>query len=305
MMTRQLKLGMIGLDTSHVSAFAALLNDAANPYHVPGGTIQVVYPGIASEDFEISYGRVRTFTDEMVNKYNARLVDSEQAVAEECDAILLLSVDGRVHLEQFRKIAAFGKPVFIDKPLAVSTEQAREIMELVKRYQVPFMSCSSLRYGEALTEQLQRTENGSIRGADCFGPMMLQPTQPGLYWYGIHAVEMLYRVMGQGCQSVTATKNEDYDVIVGVWKDGRIGTIRGNRVGNYNYGVLIHWEKEVGFADINAHPKPMYASMLEHIMHLFQSGESNIDLDETLEIMHFIECANESRITGKTVRLCL
>lgn len=304
-MIRQLKLGMIGLDTSHVSAFAALLNDRDNPYHVPGGTVQVVYPGIASADFEISYGRIRTFTDEMVNKYNADLVDSEQAVAEACDAILLLSVDGRVHVEQFEKIAKFGKPVFIDKPLAVSTEQAREILALAKQYHVPFMSCSSLRYGEALTEQLQRTENGDIRGADCFGPMMLQPTQPGLYWYGIHTVEMLYRVMGKGCLTVSATTNEDYDVIVGVWKDGRIGTIRGNRTGNYNYGVIIHWEKGVGFADINAHPKPMYASMLEHIMHLFQSGQADIDLDETLEIMHFIECVNESRDTGKTVRLCL
>jgi len=41
---------------------------------------------------------------------------------------MLESADGRVHPEQFRRIAPYGKPVFIDKPLAVSVRDAEEIL---------------------------------------------------------------------------------------------------------------------------------------------------------------------------------
>ncbi|MFC5701596.1 Gfo/Idh/MocA family protein [Cohnella faecalis] len=304
-MQSSLKLGIVGLDTSHVTAFAELLNDPGHPYHIPGGNIRAAYPGVASPDFELSYARLQPYTDELANKFGVTLLDSEEAVAESCDAILLESVDGRVHLDQFRKLAPFGKPVFVDKPFALSTQEAREMIALAERYRVPLMSCSSLRYAEALSEQLRRMGGDPIAGADCYGPMAIQATQPGLFWYGIHMVEMLYRVMGAGCVRVAAETNADYDLVVGTWADGRIGTIRGNRKGNNKFGVLVHGEAAAYYADISSHSKPFYASMLEQVMRLFHTGEADIDLGETLEIIHFIECANESRETGRSVELRL
>ncbi|THF84486.1 Gfo/Idh/MocA family protein [Cohnella fermenti] len=298
-----LKLGVIGLDTSHVVAFAELLNDPNHPYHIPGGSIQAAYPGTASPDFELSCARLQPFTEELTNKFDVNLLDSEEAVAECCDAILLESVDGRVHPEQFRKIVPYGKPVFIDKPFALTAQDAREMIALAERYQVPLMSCSSLRYSEALSEQLRRMGDEPIAGADCYGPMAIQPTQPGLFWYGIHMVEMLYRVLGTGCIRVLAETNNDYDLIVGTWADGRIGTIRGNRKGNSSFGALIHGESATYYANAASHPKPYYASMLEKVIHLLHTGEADIDIRETLEIVRFMECANESRKTGRSVEL--
>lgn len=312
-----LKLGIIGLDTSHVTEFTAILNDPQHPHHIEGGTIQVAYPGVPSSDFELSYGRIQGFTDELVRDYQVRLAHSEEEVAEECDAILLESVDARVHLEQFKRIASFGKPVFVDKPLALSTREATEMFELAAKYQVPLMSCSSLRFGEALSEQLRGMEQGealseqlqgiaqgeAIIGADCYGPMAIEPTQPGLFWYGVHMVEMLYRVLGKGCVSVKTFTNDDFDFVIGTWADGRIGTVRGNRKGNYKFGALVHGDKSTRYANLSDHPKPFYVSMLEKVMHLFQTGEAAIEPEETLEIIRFMECANESRETGAPVRL--
>ncbi|MFD1174871.1 Gfo/Idh/MocA family protein [Paenibacillus puldeungensis] len=299
-----LKIGIIGLDTSHVTEFTAILNDPQHPHHIEGGTIQVAYPGVPSSDFELSYGRIQGFTDELVRDYQVRLAHSEEEVAEECDAILLESVDARVHLEQFKRIAPYGKPVFVDKPLALSTREATEMFELAEKYRVPFMSCSSLRFGEALSEQLQEMKQGeSIIGADCYGPMAIEPTQPGLFWYGVHMVEMLYRVLGKGCVSVRTFTNDDFDFVIGTWADGRIGTVRGNRKGNYKFGALVHGDKSTRYANLSDHPKPFYVSMLEKVMHLFQTGEAAIDHEETWEIIRFMECANMSRETGTAVRL--
>jgi predicted dehydrogenase len=301
-MSKKLNIGMIGLDTSHVSAFAKLLNDPEAEYHVPGAMIIAAYPG-GSHDFELSYSRVEGYMKELREQYGVKIVETLEELAEQSDAIMLESVDGRVHLEQFRRIAPYRKPVFIDKPFAVSTKDARAILDLAKEYGIALMSCSSLRYAEGLTSALKDKEKGEIIGADCYGPLALQPTQPGLFWYGIHTVEMLYATLGRGCVSVTVTTNDDHDLVTGVWGDGRIGTIRGNRRGNNTFGELIHREKGTQFVDVYAHSKPYYASMLEAVMDLFITGKSPIDLEETCEIIRFIEAANESRDEGRAIVL--
>lgn len=301
-MAEPLRIGMIGLDTSHCTAFATLLHDEKHAYHVPGGRIVTAYRG-GSADFPMSYNRVDKFTTTLQEEHAVQLVESPEEVVKSSDAILLTSVDGRVHLEQFRQIVSYGKPVFIDKPFAVSSADARQMVELARRHHVPLMSSSSLRFSAGLQETLKRETGGAIIGADCYGPMELQPTQPGLFWYGIHATEMLYAILGVGCHSVLSVTHEDHEFVVGQWADGRIGTIRGNRKGNKRNGALIHREEETHYVDVLAHPKPKYAGLLEVVMAMFQTGIAQIAVEETLEIIRFLEAANESRTTGKPVML--
>lgn len=295
-----IKIGMIGLDTSHCTAFARLLNDPDDEFHVPGGRVTVAYPG-GSPDFELSWSRVKGITEELREHFDVRVVSSPEEVAERSDAILLTAVDGRVHLELFRRIAPYKKPVFIDKPFAVSFRDAREMVQIAETHQIPLMSASSLRYAEPLVAALEGMEEPF--GCDCFGPMALEPTQPGLFWYGIHGVEMMYAVLGTGCIRVSAVSHPRQDVVVGEWADGRIGTFRGNREGNASFGALVHSGKGSVFADVTRSRKPYYAGLLEQVMAMFRSGSPPLDVRETLEIIRFIEAANESRVTGKPVDL--
>lgn len=297
------KIGIIGLDTSHVTAFTELLNDENHAHHIKGGRIVAAYPG-GSPDFELSISRVEGFTAKLRDDYGVAIMDTPEQVAEASDAILLESVDGRVHLEQFKRIAPYGKPVFIDKPFTVNAEEAAEIAALAQQYNVPVMTSSALRYADSLTTALESgSEQGAIIGADCIGPMLLQPTQPGLFWYGIHTVEMLYTVMGSGCRQVTTFTTELHDEVVGVWADGRIGTIRGNRCGNNGFMAMLHREKGSQFVNASVNEKPYYASMLTHIMALFETGHADVPIADSVEIIRFIEAANESRETGLPVQL--
>lgn len=302
MSTEELKIAIIGLDTSHAPLFAELLNNPDHPHHVRGGKVTAAYPG-GSPDFELSIGRVDKFTAEVRDNSGVPIVQSIQEAAENADAILLLSVDGRVHLEQFQQIVPYGKPVFIDKPFAVTTRDAKAIYRLEQEHGIPLMSCSSVRWSEGLGRALDSADQGNIIGVDTYGPMELQSTQPGFYWYGIHAADMLYRSMGKGCKEVTVTTNADHDLAVGVWEDGRVGTLRGNRKGNRRFGALIHREQGTEHVDVYADGKPYYASMLEEVIRMFQTGAAPIDMTETLEVIAFLEAANESRETGRTVKL--
>lgn len=296
---RNLAIGLIGLDTSHAPAFARLLNDTAHPHHVTGGRVVAAFAG-GSPDFALSKNRVKQFSAQVRDESGVRLLDSPAAVAKACDAIILTSVDGRVHLKQFREIAPFGKPVFIDKPLATTTSDARAILALAREHNIATMSASNLRYADSIVEAL--AEMDTLLGADCCGPMNLEATQPGLFWYGIHAVELLYTALGMGCQSVRAATTEDSEFVIGVWRDGRIGTVRGYRGEKSHFGALLHAKQISRFVDI-AQPKPAYASLLEQALQLFQGGAANPPLEESLEIVRFIEAANESRQSGETVNL--
>ncbi|MEJ9216877.1 Gfo/Idh/MocA family oxidoreductase [Paenibacillus glucanolyticus] len=295
------KIGMIGLDTSHVSIFSKMLFDTDHPYYVPGARITAAFPG-GSPDFELSMSRVEGYTKELA-AWGTEILDRPEDVAKQVDAVMLVAVDGRTHLSLFRAIAPYCRRVFIDKPFAVTSKDAKEMIELAERFQVTVMSSSSLRYAQGLQDELARCGEGDIIGVDCAGPLPLQPTQPGLFWYGIHAAEMLYRVLGTGCESVHTAATEFHDVLTAVWKDGRIGTIRGNRAGNDRFGITIHRTEVSSFVDIMEHSKPYYASLLDQIMQMFTTGVSGVPLSETLEIIRFLEAANVSRETGETVRL--
>jgi len=305
-MSASVRIGLIGLDTSHVTAFTKLLNDPADPNHVPGGKVVIGFPG-GSKDWDLSINRVEGFTKDLKEKWGVKIVDSIEAVAEGCDIIFLESVDGRVHLEQFKRVVGYGKPVFIDKPLAIQSDHAREIFKLAAAKGIPVMSSSALRYSANLVQSLARPAaeaGGDVVGCDTYGPMALQPTLPGLFWYGCHSVEVMFTVLGAGCQQVSVVANPDFDLVTGVWKDGRIGAFRGSRKGHGRFGVTIHRTAGAEHLDLSANTKPYYAGLLEAIMGALPQGRSAIADQASIEVVRFMEAANESRDHGgRTVTL--
>ena len=293
-MGEDLRIGIIGLDTSHVIAFTKSLNDPAGADHVPGGRVVAAYKG-GSPDLKASAGRIDKFTAELQTTYQVTLVDSIPALCAMVDAILLESVDGRVHLEQARQVFQSKKPVFIDKPLSAGLADAMEIARLAKESGTPWFSSSSLRFAPAFQQARQDAVSGAILGAETHGPAHLEPTNPGLFWYGIHSVESLFTLLGTGCVSVTMTSNEDTDLVVGVWSDGRIGVVRGLRKGKEGYGAVVFREKAIDYLPVS---EVSYVPLVRAIMEFFETGKPPVTAEETLEIMAFMDAAERSRRQG-------
>jgi len=293
--TQEIRVGIIGTDTSHVTAFTRLLNDQNDPAHVPGARVVAAFKG-GSPDVESSRTRVDKFAAELKDTWRVEFVDSIEALTAKVDAVLLESVDGRPHLAQVRPVFKAKQRVFVDKPFAASYADAREIVRLSREAGVPFFSSSSLRYAADLQAIKNSDKHGGIRGAFTFGPENFEPHHPDLFWYGIHAVEMLYTLLGPGCEQVTRVKTESDDTVVGRWKDGRIGTMRGLIQGKQDYGAVAFGAKAV-----MATPVPMasnYRGLLVEIVKFFQTGVAPVDAGETLEIIAFMEAADVSKARG-------
>src|SRR6185369_4962511 len=239
----ELRIGMIGLDTSHVIAFTKLLNDPKTPQHVTGGKVVAAFKG-GSPDIESSWSRVEDYTKQLQQEFGVKMVDSIEELCQQVDAVMLEIVDGRPHLAQARPVIKAGKPLFVDKPVAGSLRDAIEIFRLAKENKVPCFSSSSYRYYDSLVE-LKKADVGEIRAVISYGPAHLEPHHPDMFWYGVHPTEALFTILGTNCESVVRTATPDTDVITGVWSGGRVGTLQGIRKGNTPHKVIVFGTKAV------------------------------------------------------------
>lgn len=292
-----IRVGVIGLDTSHAPAFAKLMNDPKATEDVAGCKVVAAYPK-GSPDIESSTSRVPGYTEEF-KKMGIEIVDSIPALLEKVDCVLLETNDGRPHLEQVLPVLKAGKPCFIDKPIAGSLTDAVAIFQAAKHYKVPVFSSSSLRYTPTALEA-RAGKYGVIHGCDAFSPASLEKTHPDLFWYGIHGVELLFTTMGTGCEAVTRVQTEGLELCTGVWKGGRIGTFRGIRVGPSGYGGKIFTAQGIKDHGTFAGYRPLAVEIVK----FFKTKTVPITEEETLEIYAFMEAADESkRQGGKPVKL--
>lgn len=295
------KIGFIGLDTSHVVAFTEMLNDPQHQWHVEGGRVTVAWPG-GSPDFPASIDRVPGFTATLRDKHGVTIVDSPEAVAEACDLLFIESVDGRVHLEQFKRTLPYGKPTFIDKPFALRVEDAREMVRLAAAAGVALTGGSSLRYAEQLQQSLAKGRD-DIRGCNAFGPMNEMPSQPGLFWYGCHAIEMMVATMGVGCSEVRCLCNAGNDLLTAVWQDGRMASYHGLRDAHSRFGMLLHRKGDVEYIDARV-GRPFYVGLITALLANLPHNRTDVPTAELIEVVAIIEAANRSRANqGEPVTL--
>ena len=290
-----LKLGIIGLDTSHCTAFTEVINDAANKEHVPGAKVTAAFKG-GSPDIPSSIGRVEEYTAVLRDKFGVKICDSIEEVCRQVDAVMIESVDGRPHLAQAKIVIAAGKPLYIDKPLGGTLKDALEIIDLAEKAGVPLFTSSSLRFAKT-TLAVRGGSIGKVLSAETTSPAHLEATHPDLYWYGVHGCESLFTVMGTGCESVERRTTADGKIeVVGQWKGGRQGIFRESNT----YGGTAVGEK--GEAPIGAFDG--YAPLVVEIVKFFQTKKSPVDIAETKELFAFMEAADESkRQGGKPVML--
>ncbi|GDY20897.1 oxidoreductase [Verrucomicrobiota bacterium] len=284
-----LRIGMIGLDTSHVPAFTEILNNPAAKGHVPGAKVVAAFKG-GSADIESSFKRIDGFTKTLTEKYGVKLYGTIEEMCKNVDAVMIESVDGRPHLAQARPVIAAGKPLFLDKPMGGSLKDVLEIFRLAKEAKVPVFSSSSLRFAKA-AQAVRGGSIGTVKYCEATSPASLEKTHPDLFWYAVHGCETLYTVMGRGCETVKRGTTADGKIeVVGTWAGGRTGIFRESKT----YTGVAKGEK--GEAVIGAYDG--YAPLVVEVIKFFQTGVAPVSPEETIELFTFMEAADESKRQG-------
>jgi hypothetical protein len=299
-----IRLGILDFDTSHVVEFTRRLNHKGIPKDqwVEGATVVVGCPG----ESQIMPERIPRYTKEL-EKLGVQLVDRPRDMIGKVDGMLIESQEGGAHWERARPFLEAGLPCYIDKPFTCGVADARKVVDLARKKGVPVFSSSSLRYAPELVSFCEDGKHGQVLGALAYGPAPLYEKDarlnPGLFHYGIHAVEVLYTLLGPGCQRVTCAHEKDADVVTGQWKDGRLGTVRGIRKGRADYGAVAFTGQ--GVRPVAIGTRYIYRELLKRIVEMFATKKSPLDIGVTVEIVGFIEAANRSAAnhgTGEQVQ---
>lgn len=286
-----IKLGIIGLDTSHSPAFIKHINTDNPKPEFQGFKVVAAYP-YGSRSIQSSLDRIPGYIEE-AKANGVKITSSIAELLEQVDCVFLETNDGNLHLEQAIEVFKAGKIVFIDKPIGSDLPQSIAIYQLAKKYNVPVFSSSALRFVPQ-NQDLRAGKMGKILGADCYSPAMNEPSHADFFWYGIHGVETLFTIMGTGCKTVSCMGTSGADVAVGVWDDGRIGTFRGVRDGLHSFGGTAFCDKKI--EPVGGYDG--YERLLTSILVFFKTKVPPVTEQETMEIYTFMEAANESKCNG-------
>lgn len=290
--TPEMKLGIIGLDTSHVPAFTKEFHrEPVSDPALAGFRVVAAYP-YGSADIESSASRIPKYTSEM-KEMGVEITESIGDLLSKVDAVLLETNDGRLHLEQALEVFRAGKPVFIDKPTGSRLAEVVAIYRAAEEMNVPVFSSSSLRFSPG-AQEVRGGKFGEVLGCNAYSPCALEPTHVDLFWYGIHGVESLFTCMGIGCEQVAHQSTKDSELAVGVWGQGKIGTFRGIREGSGGYGGTVFGDRGIGAIG----PYGGYRPLVIEIAKFFRTHESPVSAEETIQIYAFMQAALVSKQRG-------
>lgn len=286
------RVGVIGLDTSHSIAFTRHLNvTREKPEYQDFRVVAAVVRG--SRDIVSSTNRYPKYTAQM-REMGVEIVPDVASLLGRVDAVLLETNDGREHYAQAAEVFRAGKPCFIDKPLAHDLVDSVRIVDLARKTGAKFFTSSAIRYVKAIRQV--KADGLEVRGMDCWTCISYEPTHEKWYWYGIHAVDPLFSAMGPGCETVVSFTGADGDVAMGLWRDGRFGVARGLSTSKSGapYGGMIFTTK--GQVDMGTYEG--YGEELSEILKFFKTGVAPVDPEESLESLAFMAAAAESSAAG-------
>lgn len=286
-----INVNIVGLDSSHTIEFARRLvaPDCPQDQHVEGATVRKVMR------FETPFQDANGLDarQKQLEAWGITVTTDLTETVEGCDAIILCINDPSLHLEYFRKIASLGKPIFVDKPLADSVANAKQIIETARKNNTAFFSCSSLRFVPQLLQACDRVVSPSR--VSTFGPLGQAAAGSSIIWYGVHAVEMMQRALGRGAATVKAIADDVGVTLVVGYNDSRRGVVELCR-NSWHYGGSLRGQEAAAFI---ADTSRLYSDLLRVIVKFFETLEVPVDPLDALEITAILEAADRSVKSGE------
>jgi len=223
------KVAILGCENSHADAFLKIIRDTeAYAY------IDVV--GVYSDDSEAA--------QKLSEKYGVAVLDAPDACVGKIDGLIITARHGRYHAPWALMYANDNIPMFIDKPITVSEEDAIHLAKVLKEKAIPVCGGSSLVHAAYLAELqgiIESGEKGKPLTAFFRAPVDMINPYGDFYFYAQHLVAMMTKLFGCNAKSVSARKCGD--VIDCIVSYDALNVHLSYTNGNYLYYALVSMEK--------------------------------------------------------------
>jgi predicted dehydrogenase len=286
-MGEEIRVALLGLDTSHTVTFSRMMHDPACPVEqkVEGMKVSACLRFLTP----FTTAEILDERQRQLEAWGIRVTESLEEAVEGCDAIILTINDGAYHLDYFLRCSDLGKPIFLDKPMADDLKNARRISEAAQEKGVRFFTSSSLRFAPELLEACRRIPEPTA--AHMYGPVNTAKAGSSIVWYGVHAFEMLETAMGRGARSVRTFPDVHGFVNLVEYADGRRGIVE-LISGGSNYGGCLQTHEQARHFAVD--PSLVSTLVLRQAAAFFQGAEPPVSTEDSLEVMAMLDAAERS-----------
>ncbi len=284
-----INIGIVGAENSHTVAIAKTLNIEKR---VPGFRVTSVWGEAAryARDAQ-ERGQIPTIVKdpaEMIGNVDAALVDHRHA---------------KFHLPAVRPLLEKKIPLFVDKPFCYRTKEGREFLDRAKQLRVPVTSFSVLPK-QASFVQLARDARklGRILSVVSTGPCDIKSKHGGVFFYGIHQVDMVVRLLDQDVTHAELHRHKANHTATFYSTSGAISTMNLISEGRPEFHVCVIGEK--GRLDrIITRDESTYLSGIRAFCRMFKTGKTDETRESILTPVAALEALEKSLKTRKRVKL--
>ncbi|MBM4002567.1 MAG: hypothetical protein FJ295_04655 [Planctomycetes bacterium] len=307
------RVGILGIDNYQAVEYVAFFNDPKADAELAGLRVTAALP-VISPDYPESAVLTERWREQILSLYKdqqevqpVEFVQSLDELLNLCDAVMIWSLDGRLHREQARSVLKSGKRLFIGRPVAAEPSDAVAIDRIAKQLKTPCWSSSQHRFSPGFAGMRNHPEVGKVIGCDVYGGYDLKAADADRFTRPLHSIETLYAIMGPGVERLSCNSTPTAESVTAVWKDGRVGTYRGVKNGAVKYSATVFGDQGVSTAGIYGHGIPIkgvvptddrymgYRGLAIEVAKFFKGAEPPVTLAETLEIFAFLQAMDESR----------
>lgn len=285
-----MKIGIIGSDNSHAAVFAKALNLDHLPEYQDVHITHIWGMDAAETEDKVTKGQIPTVCQQPTDMIG------------QVDAALLVLRHGGLHLQYALPFLEARVPLFIDKPLTCSTADARQILELADRHDVPITSFSTVRFDSAIQNLKANFPNfGTIASGDVAGIIVPTSNQyGGMIFYGIHVTEMMVELFGYGVERVYATHHANNTIAIAYYPQAVV-TMHFLGQASYFFSVTVHGKEKSTYQLADA--GDYFVNGLKRISAMFRTRQLPLTYAQLFEPVAIHEAVEQSLREKKEVNV--
>ncbi len=214
------KIAILGCENSHANSFLdAVINDKI--------VDDIEFVGVYSHDVEAA--------EKLHDKFGVPVAKSCDEFVGKVDGIIITARHGDNHYKYAKPYMASGIPMFIDKPITCTEEDAKAFMDDLKANQVAVSGGSACVYADwvqRLKKSVETKEHGKVLGGYLRAPLLTLQPHGGFFFYAQHLVQVMTEIFGYHPVSVRVDGNgdtynclvryQDYDVNLAYIEDNHL-----------------------------------------------------------------------------------
>ena len=190
-----------------------------------------------------------------------------------------------------------GVPTFCDKPLAMTAKQAQEVAAVARQAGTPFMSASALRFVPDVL--------ALAKDVPSLGKIHLATTICGneLVYYGIHALELAYAVLGRGAVSCLNVGQPGRNIVRVRFENGRDLLLMVAEKEWMQAGYQINLYGTRGWRTLTPNLADLYWYLLDRFLTLVRTKQECVPIEEEVEVIAVLEAGKRSLAEKREVTI--